>query len=145
MTLLAGLRILHKRGPKIKRKISGTLHESASTINPEPSHRRNHNLFGIAWPTSAALKKRYFANDSVVSPNRPVRPPRTYTTLNKGFRDVNKALLYGFRTMHDHNPLNAKGKDCGDAGGDGTLKPLCFGEIYSKQTSRVVNAKESDA
>uniref|UniRef100_A0AAG5DDG1 Voltage-dependent calcium channel alpha-1 subunit IQ domain-containing protein n=1 Tax=Anopheles atroparvus TaxID=41427 RepID=A0AAG5DDG1_ANOAO len=39
MTLLAGLRILHKRGPKIKRKISGTLHESASTINPEPSHR----------------------------------------------------------------------------------------------------------
>uniref|UniRef100_A0A182IP03 Voltage-dependent L-type calcium channel subunit alpha n=1 Tax=Anopheles atroparvus TaxID=41427 RepID=A0A182IP03_ANOAO len=91
------------------------------------------------------FKKRKNVDHSVVSPNRPVRPPRTYTTLNKGFRDVNKALLYGFRTMHDHNPLNAKGKDCGDAGGDGTLKPLCFGEIYSKQTSRVVNAKESDA
>ncbi|KFB45537.1 AGAP010295-PA-like protein [Anopheles sinensis] len=147
MTLLAGLRILHKRGPKIKRKISGTLHESASTNNPEPSHRRNHNLFGITWPTSAALKKRYFANESVVRStrpeNRPVRPPRTYATLNKGFRDVNKAILYGFRTMHDHNPL--KGKDDGDTGNEGSLKPLCFGEIYSKQTSRVVNAKESDA
>ena len=39
MTLLAGLRILHKKGPKLKRKISGTLHESASSINPEPTHR----------------------------------------------------------------------------------------------------------
>uniref|UniRef100_A0A182VSR0 Voltage-dependent L-type calcium channel subunit alpha n=1 Tax=Anopheles minimus TaxID=112268 RepID=A0A182VSR0_9DIPT len=151
MTLLAGLRILHKSGPKIRRKISGTLHESASSINPEPAHRRNHKLFGITWPTSYTFKKRYFTNDTTITSTQtqrpPARPPRKYATLNKGLRDVNKTLMYGFRMMHDHDQLNetfTSGMDNEAIDAEGPLKPLCFGEIYSKQTSRVVNAEENE-
>nr|XP_049466006.1 muscle calcium channel subunit alpha-1-like isoform X2 [Anopheles coluzzii] len=151
MTLLAGLRILHKKGPKLKRKISGTLHESASSINPEPTHRRNHKLFGINWPTSYTIRKPYFNKANTINSTQehcpPVRTTRTYATLNKGFRDVNKTLMYGFRMMHDHDQFKetfTSDIEIETNDSDRALKPLCFGEIYSKQTSRVVNAAENE-
>uniref|UniRef100_A0A8W7Q1A1 Voltage-dependent calcium channel alpha-1 subunit IQ domain-containing protein n=1 Tax=Anopheles coluzzii TaxID=1518534 RepID=A0A8W7Q1A1_ANOCL len=151
MTLLAGLRILHKKGPKLKRKISGTLHESASSINPEPTHRRNHKLFGINWPTSYTIRKPYFNKANTINSTQehcpPVRTTRTYATLNKGFRDVNKTLMYGFRMMHDHDQYKetfTSDIEIETNDSDRALKPLCFGEIYSKQTSRVVNAAENE-
>ncbi|XP_040163845.1 muscle calcium channel subunit alpha-1-like isoform X4 [Anopheles arabiensis] len=151
MTLLAGLRILHKKGPKLKRKISGTLHESASSINPEPTHRRNHKLFGINWPTSYTIRKPYFNKANTINSTQeqcpPVRTTRTYATLNKGFRDVNKTLMYGLRMMHDHDQFKetfTSDIEIETNDSDRALKPLCFGEIYSKQTSRVVNAAENE-
>ncbi|XP_049533955.1 muscle calcium channel subunit alpha-1-like isoform X5 [Anopheles darlingi] len=48
MTLQAGLRTLHEAGPELKRAISGNL-EDTGDDNPEPSHRRNHTLFGNVW------------------------------------------------------------------------------------------------
>ncbi|XP_050528815.1 muscle calcium channel subunit alpha-1-like isoform X2 [Daktulosphaira vitifoliae] len=48
VTLQAGLRTLHDAGPEIKRAISGNLDELIDD-NPEPSHRRNHSLFGSVW------------------------------------------------------------------------------------------------
>ncbi|KAK9884321.1 hypothetical protein WA026_005271 [Henosepilachna vigintioctopunctata] len=46
VTLQAGLRTLHEAGPELKRAISGNLDEM---IEPEPTHRRNHSLFGSVW------------------------------------------------------------------------------------------------
>ncbi|XP_035773797.1 muscle calcium channel subunit alpha-1-like isoform X1 [Anopheles albimanus] len=147
MTLTAGLRILQKKGPRIKRKISGTLHESASSINPEPTHRRNHNLFGITWPTTSALKHRCFKN-GVLGPIRQdsvkTKTQRKYTTLHKGFKDVNKALLFGFRSSQDFMDERFAYDSDTDKVREKSLKPLCFGEVYSKQTGRVFNAKEVD-
>ncbi|XP_044741496.1 muscle calcium channel subunit alpha-1 [Chrysoperla carnea] len=48
VTLQAGLRTLHEAGPELKRAISGNLEELIDD-NPEPSHRRNHSLFGSVW------------------------------------------------------------------------------------------------
>ncbi|KAK7582611.1 hypothetical protein V9T40_014056 [Parthenolecanium corni] len=48
VTLQAGLRTLHDVGPELKRAISGNLDELIDD-NPEPSHRRNHSLFGSVW------------------------------------------------------------------------------------------------
>ncbi|XP_044589484.1 muscle calcium channel subunit alpha-1 isoform X1 [Cotesia glomerata] len=47
-TLQAGLRTLHEAGPELKRAISGNLEELLDD-NPEPTHRRNHSLFGSVW------------------------------------------------------------------------------------------------
>ncbi|XP_046597260.1 muscle calcium channel subunit alpha-1 isoform X2 [Neodiprion lecontei] len=48
VTLQAGLRTLHEAGPELKRAISGNLEELLDD-NPEPTHRRNHSLFGSVW------------------------------------------------------------------------------------------------
>ncbi|KAE8749637.1 hypothetical protein FOCC_FOCC003624 [Frankliniella occidentalis] len=48
VTLQAGLRTLHDAGPELKRAISGNLEEMMED-NQEPSHRRNHSLFGSVW------------------------------------------------------------------------------------------------
>ncbi|XP_043493156.1 muscle calcium channel subunit alpha-1 isoform X5 [Polistes fuscatus] len=48
VTLQAGLRTLHEAGPELKRAISGNLEELMDD-NPEPTHRRNHSLFGSVW------------------------------------------------------------------------------------------------
>ncbi|KAK3913681.1 Voltage-dependent calcium channel type D subunit alpha-1 [Frankliniella fusca] len=48
VTLQAGLRTLHDAGPELKRAISGNLEEMMED-QQEPSHRRNHSLFGSVW------------------------------------------------------------------------------------------------
>lgn len=48
VTLQAGLRTLHDAGPELKRAISGNLEEMMEDAQ-EPSHRRNHSLFGSVW------------------------------------------------------------------------------------------------
>ncbi|XP_051160359.1 muscle calcium channel subunit alpha-1 isoform X2 [Leptopilina boulardi] len=53
VTLQAGLRTLHEAGPELKRAISGNLEELIDD-NPEPTHRRNHSLFGSVW---SSMKK----------------------------------------------------------------------------------------
>ncbi|XP_052868035.1 muscle calcium channel subunit alpha-1-like isoform X2 [Anopheles cruzii] len=152
ITLMAGLRVLQRKEPKLRRKISGTLHESASSINPEPTHRRNHKLFGITWTTSSMLKKRCFKHEAILNrvgkERKPTKTPGNYTTLNKGFLDINQALLFGYSLSHDHDLLSehfANGTNVILSDCDEKLNPLCFGEIYSQQTGRVFNAKESDA
>ncbi|XP_025411039.1 muscle calcium channel subunit alpha-1 isoform X8 [Sipha flava] len=62
VTLQAGLRTLHDAGPEIKRAISGNLDELIDD-NPEPSHRRNHSLFGSVWSSmrrrTGSLKRSF--------------------------------------------------------------------------------------
>nr|XP_024215784.1 muscle calcium channel subunit alpha-1 isoform X2 [Halyomorpha halys] len=55
VTLQAGLRTLHDAGPELKRAISGNLEELADD-NPEPTHRRNHSLFGSVW---SSMRRRH--------------------------------------------------------------------------------------
>lgn len=52
VALQAGIRGLHEFGPKIRRAISGNLDEdNFGSPDEEPTHRRNHSLFGSVWLT----------------------------------------------------------------------------------------------
>lgn len=52
VNLQAGIRGLHEFGPKIRRAISGNLDEdNFGSPDEEPTHRRNHSLFGSVWST----------------------------------------------------------------------------------------------
>lgn len=52
VALQAGIRGLHEFGPKIRRAISGNLDEdNFGSPDEEPTHRRNHSLFGSVWST----------------------------------------------------------------------------------------------
>jgi len=52
VALQAGIRGLHEFGPKIRRAISGNLDEDNFGLpDEEPTHRRNHSLFGSVWST----------------------------------------------------------------------------------------------
>ncbi|XP_044763152.1 muscle calcium channel subunit alpha-1 isoform X2 [Coccinella septempunctata] len=64
VTLQAGLRTLHEAGPELKRAISGNLDEM---IEPEPTHRRNHTLFGSVWSSmrrGASFREKFLNMNS---------------------------------------------------------------------------------
>lgn len=63
VALQAGIRGLHEFGPKIRRAISGNLDEdNFGSPDEEPTHRRNHSLFGSVWSTVRGKRLQLPAN-----------------------------------------------------------------------------------
>lgn len=63
VALQAGIRGLHEFGPKIKRAISDELNEdNLESMDEEPTHRRNHTLFGSVWSTVRGKRLQLPAN-----------------------------------------------------------------------------------
>ncbi|KAL3270430.1 hypothetical protein HHI36_020985 [Cryptolaemus montrouzieri] len=90
VTLQAGLRTLHEAGPELKRAISGNLEEM---IEPEPTHRRNHSLFGSVWSSmrrGASFRGKFLNMNSTKS-----KPPVAessmeflpYNSVRRGTKD----------------------------------------------------------
>jgi len=66
VALQAGIRGLHEFGPKIKRAISGSLdEENFWSPDEEPTHRRNHSLFGSVWSTVRGKRLQFPADGSM--------------------------------------------------------------------------------
>uniref|UniRef100_A0A182YN24 Voltage-dependent L-type calcium channel subunit alpha n=1 Tax=Anopheles stephensi TaxID=30069 RepID=A0A182YN24_ANOST len=85
MTLQAGLRTLHEAGPELKRAISGNLEEIGDD-NPEPSHRRNHTLFGNVWssirrPGPFGSKQKWSSNNNKMSATSMAASAAMHTVL----------------------------------------------------------------
>ncbi|XP_065218942.1 muscle calcium channel subunit alpha-1 isoform X4 [Planococcus citri] len=70
VTLQAGLRTLHDVGPELKRAISGNLDELIDD-NPEPSHRRNHSLFGNVWSSVKRGTEHFHNRPLFKAPSKP--------------------------------------------------------------------------
>ncbi|XP_040171810.1 muscle calcium channel subunit alpha-1-like isoform X2 [Anopheles arabiensis] len=86
MTLQAGLRTLHEAGPELKRAISGNLEEIGDD-NPEPSHRRNHTLFGNVWssirrPGPFGSKQKWNSNNNKMSATSMAASAAMHTVLS---------------------------------------------------------------
>lgn len=63
VALQAGIRGQHEFGPKIKRTISGDLNDDIfDSADEEPTHRRNHSLFGSVWSTVRGKRLQLPAN-----------------------------------------------------------------------------------
>ncbi|XP_025410871.1 muscle calcium channel subunit alpha-1 isoform X6 [Sipha flava] len=99
VTLQAGLRTLHDAGPEIKRAISGNLDELIDD-NPEPSHRRNHSLFGSVWSSmrrrTGSLKRSFrlspsssievdFLPNNYAKPQRDTKIQNGSVSLHSGY------------------------------------------------------------
>ncbi|KAI5699386.1 hypothetical protein M8J75_002088 [Diaphorina citri] len=104
VTLQAGLRTLHDAGPELKRAISGNLEELVDD-NPEPSHRRNHSLFGSVWSSMRrhgsfhAARKINHAKSKVSPTNSVDYLPYTSIQLN-GMNDSSK-----MNNVNNNRPL----------------------------------------
>ncbi|KAL1455036.1 hypothetical protein WDU94_009157 [Cyamophila willieti] len=104
VTLQAGLRTLHEAGPELKRAISSNLEELVDD-NPEPSHRRNHTLFGSVWSSMKrhgsfhATRKINHAKSKVSPTNSVDYLPYTSIQLN-GMNDTSK-----MNNITDNRPL----------------------------------------
>uniref|UniRef100_A0A8D8VKH5 Voltage-dependent L-type calcium channel subunit alpha n=1 Tax=Cacopsylla melanoneura TaxID=428564 RepID=A0A8D8VKH5_9HEMI len=104
VTLQAGLRTLHEAGPELKRAISSNLEELVDD-NPEPSHRRNHTLFGSVWSSMKrhgsfhATRKMNHAKSKVSPTNSVDYLPYTSIQLN-GMNDTSK-----MNNINDNRPL----------------------------------------
>lgn len=148
MTLQAGLRTLHEAGPELKRAISGNLEEIGDD-NPEPSHRRNHTLFGNVWssirrPGPFGSKEKWSAKNSKMSATSMAASAAMHTVLtgpNDGpsqtdtkpkLNCVNSTTTYNhiaesiLHAVHDE-PMGRNGFGTGNAGnhpGDIPLRPL---------------------
>ncbi|XP_049285338.1 muscle calcium channel subunit alpha-1-like isoform X3 [Anopheles funestus] len=150
MTLQAGLRTLHEAGPELKRAISGNLEEIGDD-NPEPSHRRNHTLFGNVWssirrPGPFGSKQKWSSNNNKMSATSMAASAAMHTVLtgpNDGSSQtdikpklncVNSSNTYNhvaesiLHAVHDE-PLGrsfGNGFGAGSAGnpGDIPLRPL---------------------
>lgn len=63
VALQAGIRGLHEFGPKIRRAILGNRDEdNFGSPDEEPTHRRNHSLFGSVWSTVRGKRLQLPAN-----------------------------------------------------------------------------------
>ncbi|XP_037087446.1 LOW QUALITY PROTEIN: voltage-dependent calcium channel type D subunit alpha-1-like [Pollicipes pollicipes] len=78
VTLQAGLRTLHEAGPELKRAISGNLDQMVADDNP--THRRNHVLFGRVWSS--------FRRKSRPHGGRTIRTAEPATANNGGHRPL---------------------------------------------------------
>uniref|UniRef100_A0A1B0DK43 Voltage-dependent calcium channel alpha-1 subunit IQ domain-containing protein n=1 Tax=Phlebotomus papatasi TaxID=29031 RepID=A0A1B0DK43_PHLPP len=97
MTLQAGLRTLHEAGPELKRAISGNLDELAE--EPEPTHRRNHSLFGNVWSSirrrSTTPSLRKIPLDTAVTTNglnHIQRPPQSTIQEDQNGQEVTEQI-----------------------------------------------------
>uniref|UniRef100_A0AAG5DDX1 Voltage-dependent L-type calcium channel subunit alpha n=3 Tax=Anopheles atroparvus TaxID=41427 RepID=A0AAG5DDX1_ANOAO len=140
MTLQAGLRTLHEAGPELKRAISGNLEEIGDD-NPEPSHRRNHTLFGNVWssirrPGPFGSKQKWSSNNNKMSatsmaasaamhtvltgpsdgPSHEPKPKQNCVSGSAGYSHIAESILHA---VHDDPMMRTNG--------NGLRPPASFG------------------
>ncbi|XP_045466444.1 muscle calcium channel subunit alpha-1 isoform X2 [Harmonia axyridis] len=93
VTLQAGLRTLHEAGPELKRAISGNLDEM---MEPEPTHRRNHTLFGSVWSSmrrGASFREKFLNRKNSTKPkNSPVESSMEFLPFSASRRGTHGGI-----------------------------------------------------
>lgn len=104
VTLQAGLRTLHQAGPQLKRAISGNLDELVDD-NPEPTHRRNHSLFGSVW---SSMRRGHHFNLTTSKSSSKAKSSATNFINQDGMNHVNRRPKTSFRDTDDEDiPLKS--------------------------------------
>lgn len=108
VALQAGIRGLHEFGPKIRRAISGNLDEdNFGSPDEEPTHRRNHSLFGSVWSTVRGKRLQLPGNGSHWSHQQQYSNESYYLSQSANPLEGGIELT----RLNSQNQMNAMGMD----------------------------------